>query len=130
MTPMGTEQVKDVLDWMRKTDLVEISYRAEGRGFSLSTAENLAQPNYPLPTARFTPVCSPAVGVFQWNAPGRARAAEEGAPVSEGEVLGLIETAPGKTTPVKAPCAGKLARVFAEAGKAAEYGQPLFFIAP
>ncbi len=127
---MATEQLKDVLDWMRRTDLVEISYRSEGRGFSLSTAENAAQPHYPLPAARFTPVCSPAVGLFQWNAPGRARAADEGSPVAEDEVLGLIEVAPGKTTPVKAPCAGKLARVFAESGKAVEYGQPLFFIAP
>jgi biotin carboxyl carrier protein len=127
---MGTEQVKTVLEWMRQTDLVEIRFQEGGRGFSLSTAESLSQPNYPLPAARFTPVVSPAVGVFQWAQPGRARGAEEGSPVAEGDLLGLIETAPGKTTPVKAPCAGKLARVFAEAGKAAEYGQPLFFIAP
>ena len=127
---MGTEQVKDVLDWMRRTDLVEVSYREGGRGFSLSTAAAVSEPNYPLPAARFTPVCSPAVGIFQWSEPGRARAAEEGAPVAEGDVLGLIESAPGKQVPIKAPCAGKLARVFAEAGKAAEYGQPLFFIAP
>ena len=129
MIRMGTEQVKDVLEWMRRTDLVELSYKSKGQGFSLSTAEAISQPDYPIPTARFTPVASPAVGVFQWSEPGRARGAEEGAPVSEGDTLGLIETAPGKTTPVKAPCSGKLARVFAEAGKAAEYGQPLFFIA-
>jgi biotin carboxyl carrier protein len=125
---MTTDQVQQVLDWMRKTDLVEVRYREDGKGFSLSTAENAAPP-YPAPVSRFTPVCSPGVGLFQWNAPGRAKAAEEGSAVSEGDVLGLVETAPGKTTPVTAPCAGKLARAFAESGKAVEYGQPLFFIA-
>lgn len=124
------DQVQGVLDWMRQTDLVEIRFRRNGRGFSLSSAEAPAQPSYPLPAARFTPVCSPAVGVFQWSAPGRARPAEEGAAVAEGDVLGLVETAPGKTAEVKAPCGGKLTRSFAEAGKAVEYGQPLFFLSP
>ncbi len=126
---MKTEELQDVLSWIKTTDLVEVSYKSGEKGFSLSSAQPQAQPSYPAVTSRFTPVVSPAVGLFQWNAPGRARAADEGAEVSEGDVLGLVESAKGKTTPVTAPAPGRVARVMIDAGAAVEYGQPLMFIA-
>ena len=124
---MNTEKIQEVLGWLRGTDLVEVQYRSQGVGFSLSTSEG-APPPVPAPANRFTPVCSPAVGLFQWSEPGKPRVAEEGRSVEAGQTLGLVETAKDRTTPVKAPTAGRIARVFAEAGAPVEYGQPLFFL--
>ena len=46
------------------------------------------------------------------------------------DLLGQVETAPGKSTPVTAPCAGRVSKVFIEAGAPAEYGQALLFLEP
>jgi acetyl-CoA carboxylase biotin carboxyl carrier protein len=126
---MNTNEIQEVLSWLKSTDLVEVSYKQGTKGFSLATAEPGAQHSYPVPATRFTPVCAPAVGMFQWNEPGRARQAEEGAQVTEGQALGLVETAKGKT-PITSPCAGRLARVMVEGGAPVEFGQPLFFLEP
>ena len=124
---MKTEELTKVLAWIRTTDLVEVGYNHGDDGFALSTAE--APAAYPAPPAsRFSAVTSPAVGIFQWSEPGRARPAEEGAAVAEGGLLGVVETTKGKFTAVKAPCAGRLSKVLAEAGAAVEFGQALFFI--
>ncbi len=128
---MKTEKLKEILTWIRSTDLVEVSFREGATNFSLATTDAPPAEVAPLVfPARFTPVCADAVGVFQWNAPGKARTAEEGKPIAQDGVLGLIETAPGKTTPVKAPCAGSVSRVMVESGDAVQYGQPLFFLEP
>lgn len=123
---MKTEDLTQVMAWIRTTDLVEVGYDRGGDGFALSTAE--AAPAYPAPASKFSAVAAPAIGIFQWSEPGRARPAEEGAPMAEGEQLAVVETAKGKFTPVKAPCAGRLAKVLIEAGSAVEFGQALFFI--
>ncbi len=52
-----------------------------------------------------------------------------GRQVAEGDLLGLIEGG-GAPRPVKAPCAGVVARVFIEDGAAVEFGQPLLFLEP
>ena len=127
---MKTEELKDVMAWLKKTDVVEVSYNRGKEGFSLATNEAQPLPHYPIPAGRFTPVTSPAVGLFQWSALGKSRKAEEGCEVSEGAVLGLIETGKGASTPVLAPCAGRVARVFIDGGNSAEYGQVLLFLEP
>jgi biotin carboxyl carrier protein len=128
---MDNETLRPVLDWMKSTDLVEVSYKENGRGFSLSTTE--ASPAISagsMPASRFIPVVSESVGVFQWAEPGKARKAEEGADVAEGDVLGVIVSGSGAAKPVKAPCAGRVAKCFADAGQAVEYGRPLFLLEP
>lgn len=127
---MKTEKLQEVLAWLKTTDLVEVKYKQGEDGFSLATAEGAPVPHYPLPASRSQPVTSPAVGLFQWSALGKARRAEEGVEVAEGETLGLVETGKGKSTPVTAPCAGRVARVFIEGGSPAEYGQVLLFLEP
>ncbi|MBI3553821.1 MAG: acetyl-CoA carboxylase biotin carboxyl carrier protein subunit [Elusimicrobia bacterium] len=127
---MNTQEIEEVLSWLKGTDLVEVSYRQGQKGFSLATSESSAAPHYPIPASRFTPIASPAVGVFQWSEPGRPRQAEEGAEVAAGQGLGLVETGKGKSAPVTAPSAGRLARVMVEAGAAVEFDQPLFFLEP
>jgi acetyl-CoA carboxylase biotin carboxyl carrier protein len=126
---MKTEQVKEIMSWLKTTDLVEISYKAGGTGFSLATAEApAAVPEARFPS-RYSCVASPAVGVFQPQALGKA-GAEEGAAVGEGDPLGLVDTGGKAPVPVKASCAGRVARVMVEPGQAVQYGQPLFLLEP
>lgn len=124
---MKTAELEEVLAWVRSTDLVEVALKEGGRGFSLATAEGQAAPSIPMPAGRFTPVLSPAIGIFQWSKLGEARRIEEGAALAAGEPVGLVETAPGKSVPV-ASAGGKVARIFVEGGAAVEFGQPLLFL--
>ena len=124
---MNSRQLKDVLDWLKATDLVSVRYHDGSAGFELTLASGAA--TLPAaPASRYVPVCAQAVGVFQPGAPGRPRLGEEGLAVKEGDVLGQIETGVGRPHEVRAPCSGRVARVFCAAGQAAEYGQPLFFL--
>jgi len=128
---MDKNLLRPVLDWMKGTDLVEVAYKKDGRGFALSTTEAPAAiPGGSMPASRFVPVASESVGIFQWAEPGKARKAEEGADVAEGDVLGVIVSGSGAAKPVKAPCAGRVAKCFADAGQAVEYGRPLFLLEP
>jgi biotin carboxyl carrier protein len=128
---METAPIQDVLKWMKTTDLVEVAYKRGASGFALSTAEAPAPiPGGTMPASRFTPVSSEAVGVFQWNEPGKPRKAEEGAEVAAGDVLAVVVSGAGVPAPVKAPVAGRVAKCFADAGEAVEYGRPLFLLEP
>lgn len=128
---MNTSDMRPVLDWMKSTDLVEVVYKKEGQGFALRSSEAPAPiPGGSLPASRFVPVASESVGVFQWSEPGKARKAEEGADVAEGDVLAVVVSGSGAAKPVKAPCAGRIAKCFADAGQAVEYGRPLFLLEP
>ena len=128
---MDTDQIRPVLDWMKTTDLVEAVYKKDGRGFVLGTADAPADVSGgSMPGSRFVPVASESVGVFQWADPGKARKAEDGADVAEGDVLAVVVSGSGASKPVSAPCAGRIAKCFAEAGQAVEYGRPLFLLEP
>lgn len=127
---MNTSEFKGVMEWLKTTDLIEISYKENGRGFSLATPE---APPAALPEARFPSryscVAAQSVGVFQPSALGRPRT-EEGREVAQGDVLGLIDTGGKEHPPVHAPCKGLVAKIFVEPGQAVQYGQPLFLIEP
>jgi biotin carboxyl carrier protein len=128
---MNTDQLRPVLDWMKATDLVEVVYRKGGSGFALGSADAPASiPAGSMPSSRFVPVAAESVGVFQWAEPGKARRAEEGAEVAEGDVLAVIVAGSGAPKPVKSPCAGRVSKCFADAGQAVEYGRPLFLLEP
>lgn len=128
---MDTSKIGAVLDWMKSTDLVEVAFKRGADGFALTTADAPAPiPGGSLPAGRFVPVASEAVGVFQWSEPGKARKAEEGSDVAQGDVLGVVVSGSGAAAPVKAPCAGRVAKCFADAGQAVEYGRPLFLLEP
>lgn len=128
---MDQKPLRPILDWMKTTDLVEVAYKKGGHGFALSTADAPAAITGPaMPASRFLPVSSESVGVFQWAEPGKARVAEEGADVAAGAVLAVVVAGSGAPRPVKAPCAGRIAKCFADAGEAVEYGRPLFLLEP
>ena len=128
---MNAPDLKAVADWMKASDLAEVVYKKAGTGFALTAAgahdpATLSAPA--MPSGRFTPVASEGVGVFQWSEPGKARKAEEGARVAEGDVVGVIVSGSGAVKPVKAPSAGRVAKLFVDAGQAVEYGQPLLLL--
>ena len=125
------DALKLVTDWMKNTDLAEISYRKDGAGFSLAAAGSGGADGLTataLPPGRFTSVAAEAVGVFQWGEPGKLRKAEEGALVAEGDVLGVIMTGSGGAKPVLCTHAGRVSKLFIDAGRAVEYGQPILLL--
>jgi biotin carboxyl carrier protein len=127
---MKTDQLQEVLSWIKSTDLVEVAYRQGSDGFSFAMTDASAQPSYPLPACRFEPVVSPGVGLYRPAPLGKSRRAEEGAQIAAGDLLGHIESGAGQPAPVKAAGAGRLAKVFVEDGAPVEYGQVLMFVEP
>jgi len=125
---MNSRQLQAVMEWLKGTDLVEVRYHDGSSGFELATAAAAAAPAPIAFSSRFTPVCAPAVGLFQPGAPGAPRLGEEGLTVKAGDILGQVETGVGKPHPVPAPCAGRVSRVFVSGGQPVDYGQPLFFL--
>ena len=125
---MKQAELKDVMEWIKTTDLVAVRYHDGSSGFDLALAEPAAAPLPVSCASRYLPVCAPAVGVFQPHAPGQPRRGGAGLAVKEGDVLGQVETGSGKPHEVPSPCAGRVARVFVSDGQAVEYGQPLFFL--
>lgn len=126
---MNTSELKDVLSWIKSTDLVEVSFKAGGKGFTLATAEAPARVPGAVFPSRYDCAASPAVGIFQSSALGKSKV-EEGISVNAGDVLGLIDGGGKSKTEVKAAASGRVAKVLVEAGSAVQYGQPLFLIEP
>lgn len=126
---MDTKTLKDVLDWMRGTDLAEVAYKRGGAGFELCADGAVPTPAGAFPEARVVPVSSPEVGVFRAAGRGASFKGQPGDAVAAGAVLGVVDTG-AKTVELKAPAAGTLVGAGPEDGKTVEFGQPLFFIAP
>ena len=128
---MTTDELQEVMSWLKTTDLTEVSFNEGKTGFSLTTKEEPQAPHYPTtPSNRYTPVCSPGLGILQWNKLGLPRKTEEGAAVVEGDTLAIVETSKNASAHVKSPCAGRIARIFVESGSPVEFGQLLFFLEP
>lgn len=127
---MKSSEIKEIMDWLKATDLVEVSYKNGGKGFCLATTEApppaLAEARFP---SRYACVTAPSVGLFSPNVLGRGRV-EEGRSVQEGDILGLIDTGGKDHSRVQAPCPATVARILVEAGQAVQYGQPLFLLEP
>lgn len=126
---MNTGELKEVMTWLKGTDLVEVSYKENDRGFSLTTAEAPAPRLTEARLGGYSCVTAQHVGVFQANALGKSKV-EEGREVAEGDLLGLIDTGAKELRRINAPCKGVISRIFAEPGQAVQYGQPLFFVDP
>ncbi|MBI4060353.1 MAG: hypothetical protein HY403_02870 [Elusimicrobia bacterium] len=128
---MEISPLKAVADWMRTADLTEVVYRKGGAGFSLTAggAGDCAPLTVPaMPAGRFLSVPSDGVGVFQWSEPGKPRKTVEGVDVAAGDAVGVIVTGAGAAKPVVSPHAGRVAKIFVDAGQAVDYGQPLILL--
>ena len=124
---MDKNELQEVLDWSKTTDLVELEFKLDGKGFSFSKKPKPLTAVCGFPGRNLAAVPCPGVGIFQWNAPGSPRLAVEGKAVAKGDVLGVVEGA-GASKKVEAPCGGMLQNVCVDAGQTVQYGQPLFFI--
>src|SRR4051812_18583140 len=127
---MKKEQLQDIVSWIKSTDLVEVSFKDGKEGFAFATERTAASAPYYFPGPQLCPVTAQCVGIFHWNEAGKAKRLGEGAAVSAGEVLGIVEIGMKKTSPVTATASGRLTRVCVEAGQPVQFGQPLFFIEP
>ena len=128
---MNDSPIKAVADWMKTADLAEVVYRKDGKGFALTALgagdhPTIAAPA--MPAGRFAPLASDGGGVFQWSEPGKARKTEEGTEVAAGDAVGVIVTGSGASKPVVSAHAGRVAKIFIDAGQAVEYGQPLLLL--
>jgi acetyl-CoA carboxylase biotin carboxyl carrier protein len=142
--------VRDLATLLDETGLSEIEYETEAvrirvaRG-GISGQMVMAQPQgaaMPAPAAVAAPapaaiedaakhpgaVTSPMVGVLYASPePGAAAFITEGAKVSEGQTLFLIEAM--KTfNPVRAPKGGTVTKILADDAQAVEFGEPLCII--
>lgn len=125
---MEKTTAQQVLDWMRSTDLIEVSYRHKDAGLTLRSDAAAPVPAA-FPACSLVPLLSPEVGVFRWAALGSAGRLEKGQAVAAGQPVGLIQV--GKRDhPLKAPAAGKIVTVTVDDGSPVEYGQPLLFVRP
>ncbi len=123
---MKGEDISDVVQWIKTTDLVEVSYKKSGKGFSFSSG-GATTAQVPYPGRRLKAVCAETVGIFQFNEPGKARVAEEGTEIAAGGLLGVIESL-GSSIKISAPIPGRVHKVCVDSGDTVQYGQPLFFI--
>ena len=127
---MRTEEIKEILNWVKSTDLTQVSLKEKGSGFGFSTSEHADESFAEMPAPHYQCVSAPAIGTFHWSQPGRPQKVEEGISLPAEEALGYIETLPGKTVPVKTPSSGKVARILVEESSPVAYGQALIFIEP
>jgi len=127
---MTTDKLKEIISWIKGTDIIEVGLKENGIGFSFSTAEAAGEDFSAIPAPIFQCVSAPAIGIFQWSTPGRPQKIQEGSLVSLGEAIGIIETVPGKRASVTSPVSGKVARILVEASSPVAYGQPILFIEP
>ena len=123
---MDTQAVEKILQWVRSTDLAEISYRRgeDAVALRLEEAGAPAAPAYPM-----IPVTSPEVGIFHFNMLGKPRNVEKCAEIQKDHPLGIVDTGASQH-PIKAPASGRVVSILVDEGDAVQYGQPLLFIEP
>lgn len=126
---METSEVEKIINWMKSTDLVELSYKRGGKGFEFRLDSAAAFGAAAFGASSLVSIASPAVGFFRFGPAGTPRKAVEGRAVEAGQKLGLVETEGGPEE-VTAPRAGRLAKVLIQEEGAVEYGQPLFLLSP
>lgn len=128
--------IRKLADLLRETGLAEIECEDQGRRIRVSRAV-AAAPVAAAPSPETVPaeaapagltVSSPMVGtVYLAPEPGAAPFVAEGAAVSEGQTIMLIEAM--KTyNPVRAPRDGTVARILVGDGTPVEFGEELMIL--
>jgi len=124
---MDTEQLSQITNWLKTTDLTELTYKKDGHSIEIKTKDAVPQAtNF---DSVLSPVTSPAVGIYHSSDKGKMLSLKEGQQVAEGDLLGVVSM-PNSAQPVLANKKGTLRIIAAADSKPVEYGQPLFFIEP
>ena len=142
---MELEDLKQLIELLKETDITEIQVEKEGTKVkikrekffqSLDIATQLATSvNEPVikkeiedDTQRLITVTSPIVGTFYRSpSPEAPIFVETGLRVKTGQVLCIIE-AMKLMNEIQAETSGEVVKIYVENGQAVEYGQPLFGI--
>lgn len=133
---VNVEMVRTLATLLNRNGLTEIEY--DNGSIRLRVARNGAPVDMPIPAESLTDeegfaahpgaVVSPMVGVaYMAPEPGAAPFIEVGSTVAQGDTLMLIEAI--KTfNPIRAPKAGRVARILVDDGSPVEFGQVLIII--
>lgn len=122
---MDISALAELSKWMEQTDLEEIILRHGKDKITLKTGNS--EEEQKIPESPLRSVSSPSVGIFRFAKPGMSASLRQGSKISNGSILGWIET--GRSwEPVKSACDGFIRIIAIRDGQPAEYGQPLFFI--
>ncbi len=133
---VNVEMVRTLATLLNRNGLTEIEY--DNGSIRLRVARNGTPVDAPIPAESLTDeesfaahpgaVVSPMVGVaYMAPEPGAAAFIEVGSTVAQGDTLMLIEAI--KTfNPIRAPKAGRVARILVDNGTPVEFGQVLVII--
>jgi acetyl-CoA carboxylase biotin carboxyl carrier protein len=143
---MELEDLKELIELLKETDITEIQVEKEGtkvkikrekffQSLEIATQKALAVQQASCKeieeeTQRLITVTSPIVGTFYRSpSPEAAVFAETGLKVKKGQVLCIIE-AMKLMNEIESEVDGILVKALVENGQPVEYGEPLFLIEP
>lgn len=145
---MDLNEIKELLDILKDTDITELSIEKEGikikvrrerlvGPFEIQQTQRLTEtPKTPLPvqseeeTKRLITVTAPIVGTFYRSpSPDAPPFVEVGTRVKKGQTLCIIE-AMKLMNEIESEVEGIVVRILVENGQPVEYGEPLFLIEP
>jgi acetyl-CoA carboxylase biotin carboxyl carrier protein len=138
------EKVKELMELIKETDIIEVHYEKDGLKISLKR-ELAAAPSASASALRaaeaaeqakdeasvgYVTIKSPIVGTFyRSSVPDAPPLVEVGDTVRKGQVLCVVE-AMKLMNEIESEVNGVIVRIFHENGTAVEYGEPLFQVNP
>lgn len=144
---MELEDLKNLIDLLKDTDISELQIEKEGTKITIKRHKTAVTEQVPVQAVsavqqekiviekeeekeRFVTVVSPIVGTFyQSPSPDSPPFVEEGAKVKKGQVLCIIE-AMKLMNEIESEFDGIIKKAIVENGHPVEYGEPLFLIEP
>lgn len=142
---MELEQIKEIISYLRDTDITELNIERDGfkikikRGYFYGTFEvakpQRVQETVPTPEKavekveeHLHTVTSPLVGTFyRSSSPDSPPFVEVGSRVEKGQVLCIIE-AMKIMNEIESDVSGVVRKILVQNGQPVEYGEPLFLI--
>jgi len=144
---MDIEKLKELIEFMKEEDLLELEIEEEGKKIKLSrnpkhinVTPSVLTPSPPQTPSETKPqekkeeglieIKAPMVGTFyRAPAPDAQPYVEVGSQIDSGDVVCIIE-AMKLMNEIKSEIKGEIVDILAENGEPVEYGQPLFLVKP
>ncbi len=148
---MDIEKLKELIEFMKEEDLLELEIEEEGKKIKLSrnpkqinVSPSILTPSAPQTAPQMSPktkpqekkeeglieIKAPMVGTFyRAPAPDAQPYVEVGSQIDFGDVVCIIE-AMKLMNEIKSEIKGEIVDILAENGEPVEYGQPLFLVKP
>ena len=144
---MDIEKLKELIEFMKEEDLLELEIEEEGKKIKLSRNPKQinVSPSILTPSTSQMPletkpqekkeeglieIKAPMVGTFyRAPAPDAQPYVEVGSQIDSGDVVCIIE-AMKLMNEIKSEIKGEIVDILAENGEPVEYGQPLFLVKP